>query len=288
MRHSERDLLDLIDRLYAAAAGEEQWSAALGRVINFFHGVGICLFDIDWRHKRINEWHEYGLPEMGIYAAHVNSIDPRVKFSMQHPADHIAWDGLFITEREMDRHEFYDWQLRMSGARYFLGSRMRDDGDRSSMVALNFTRKHGPPSEREIETFAIIRNHVAHKGGALLIARSSGLPGYILQVLPNIRIRLGDGSAPTAIIYVSDPLLRNEPDLHVLSSAFNLSQRETELASLLLRGDSLVQAADHLAMSRNTARNHLQAIFRKTRTNSQSRLMRLLGLLVSTTTPPSP
>jgi DNA-binding CsgD family transcriptional regulator len=368
MGHSERDLLELIDRLYAAAAGEEQWSDALRRVITFFHGVGICLFDIDWRRGRIDEWHAYGLPEMGTYAAHVNSIDPRVKFSMQHPADHIAWDARFITEREMDRHEFYDWQYRLSGSRYFLGSRMRDDGDRSSLVALNFTPKHGPPSEREIETFAIVRNHVrnawllrskredrlsqlpaflserlpwgvitldatgkilainslaerivaardglrierehlvawksaenrslqqlignvlkaasdpvVHKGGALLVARRSNLPGYILQVLPNIRTCLDDGGAPTVIIYVSDPLLRNEPDLHMFSSAFNLSQREAELAAQLLRGDSLVQAADHLTMSRNTARNHLQAIFRKTRTNSQSSLIRLLGLLV--------
>jgi DNA-binding CsgD family transcriptional regulator len=300
---------------------------------------------------------------------YINAIDPRIKFSMQHPAGHIAWEARFITEREMDRHEFYDWQLRHSGARYFLGSRMRDDGSLSSLLALNFTPKHGPPSEREIETFSIVRNHVrnawllrskreerfsqlpafiserlpwgvitldvhgrilaingqaekiaaardglrieqgqllawksaesrslqqlignvlkaaanpvAHRGGALLVARRSGLPGYIVQVLPNIRSGSNNGNSPAAIVYVSDPLVRPEPDLHVLSSAFNLSPREAELAALLLRGDSLAQAADHLAMSRNTARNHLQAIFRKTRTNTQSELIRLLGLLVS-------
>src|SRR5262245_14240463 len=160
MERSERDLLDVIDRLYAAAAGEEPWPAALERVADFFHGVGICLFDIDWHRGQIDEWHAHGLPEMGTYAAHVNAIDPRIKFSMLHPADHIAWDARFITEREMDRHEFYDWQKRLSGARYFLGSRMRDDGNRSSMVAVNFTPKHGPPSKRDIDTFAIVRNHV--------------------------------------------------------------------------------------------------------------------------------
>jgi DNA-binding CsgD family transcriptional regulator len=86
---------------------------------------------------------------------------------------------------------------------------------------------------------------------------------------------------------VSDPLLRVEPDLQILSSAFNLSRREAELASLLLRGDSLARAAECLAMSRNTARNHLQAIFRKTRTNSQSGLIRLLGLLVPAVAAPT-
>jgi DNA-binding CsgD family transcriptional regulator len=368
MERSEKDLLDLIDRLYAAAAGEQQWSAALKNAIDFFHGVGVCLCDMDWRRRQIDEWHAHGLPDMGTYAAHVNAIDPRIKFSMHRPADHIAWDALFITEREMDRHEFYDWQLRLSGARYFVGSRMRDDGDLSSMLAMNFTPQHGPPSERDIETFAIVRNHVrnawllrskrderlsrlpaflserlpwgvitldlhsrilalngqaekiaaakdglriergqlvawksaenrslqqlignvlraaadpvAHKAGALLVARRSGLPGYILQVLPNIRNGLDNGGSPAVIIYISDPLLRAEPDLHVLSSAFNLSRREADLAALLLRGDSLTRAAEQLAMSRNMARNHLQAIFRKTRTNSQSSLIRLLGFLV--------
>jgi DNA-binding CsgD family transcriptional regulator len=102
----------------------------------------------------------------------------------------------------------------------------------------------------------------------------------VLQVLPNIRGRLDGRAVPAAIIYVSDPLLRVEPDRHVLSTAFDLSRREADLAALLLRGDSLAQAAERLAMSRNTARNHLQAIFRKTQTNSQAGLIRLLGFLV--------
>lgn len=368
MGHSERELLTVIDRLYAAAAGEEQWSVALREVAGFFHGAGILLFDIDRRRGQLVEWQAHGLPAMDEYVEHINAIDPRMKFSMQRPAGHIAWEACFITEREMDRHEFYDWQLRFSGIRYFVGSRMRDEGELSSLFALHFTPKHGPPSEREIEVFAMVRNHVrnawmlrsrrserrsqlpaflserlpwgmitldlqgrilamsgqaekivavrdglrverrqlvawksaenrslqlliasvltaaadpiAHKGGALLLARRSGLPGYILQVLPNVRRGPYDDNVPAAIVYITDPLLPAAPDRHVLSSAFNLSPRETDLAALLLRGDSLAQAAERLAMSRNTARNHLQVIFRKTRTNNQVSLIRRLGFLV--------
>lgn len=369
MERSEKDLLEVIDRLYAAALGEEPWPTALQVLTRFFDGAGVCVFDVDRRRRKLVKWQDHGLDAgMNDYIVHMNAIDPRMKFSMQRPAGHISWEARFITEREMDRHEFYDWQLRQSGVRYFLGSRMRDEGDLSSMIGLNFTPKHGHPSERDIKTFAIVRNHVrnawqiwnrrgpqdhelpaflservpwgiitldtrgrilamnghaanmvaagdglciehgqlmvwkpaenralqgliaavleassvpaACKGGALPVARRSGLPGYVLQVLPNIRSRLDGGAAPAAIIYVSDPLLRAEPDRLVLASAFDLSPREAELAALLLRGDSLAQAAEHLAMSRNTARNHLQAIFRKTRTNSQPTLIRLLGFLV--------
>ena len=377
MERSEKDLLEVIDHLYAAALGEERWPAALQMVTRFFDGAGICLFDVDRRRQQLVNWQAHGLDEgMSEYVSHINAIDPRMKFSMRYPAGHISWEARFITEREMDRHEFYDWQFRQSGVRYFLGSRMRDEGDLSSMIGLNFTPKHGPPSERDIKTFAIVRDHVRNawqiwnrrghdghelpaflservpwgivtldargrilamnghaanmvasgdglrvehgqlmvwrsvenralqslvaavleapsapavrKGGVLLAARRSGLPGYVLQVLPNIRSRLDGGAAPAAIIYVSDPLLRAEPDRHVLASAFDLSPREAELAALLLRGESLAQAAERLAMSRNTARNHLQAIFRKTRTNSQPSLIRLLGFLVPVAPTPDP
>lgn len=375
MERSEKDLLKVVDRLYAAALGEERWPAALQKVTRFFDGVGTCLFDIDRRRRQVVRWQAHGLDEgMNEYVAHINAIDPRMKFSMRHPAGHIAWEARFITEREMDRHEFYDWQLRQSGVRYFLGSRMRDEGDVSSMIGLNFTPRRGHPSDRDIKTFAIVCHHVsnawqisnrnghdderlphflservpwgittldtrgrvlamnrqaeriaaaddglrvvrgqlmaarpednralqnlvaralvaraepaAHEGGALLVGRRGGVPGYVLQVLPNIRGH-ETGAAPAAIVYISDPLFRIEPDRSVLVSAFDLSRREAELAILILRGDSLAEAADRLAISRNTARNHLQAIFRKTRTSSQSGLIRLLGFLMPSSPGPN-
>jgi len=372
MGHSERELLDIIDHLYAAAAGEEQWPAALHMVTRFFDGAGLCVFDFDRRSHELVNWQSHGLDDgMDDYVAHINAIDPRMKFSMPRPAPHISWEARFITEREMDRHEFYDWQLRRSGVRYFLGSRMRDEGDRSSMLGLNFTPKHGHPSERDIKTFAIVRNHVrnawqiwtrrgrdshqlpaflservpwgvitldargrvlamngraekiiasgdslrverkqllawksaenrslqdliasvlksaaipvAHEGGALLMARRSGLPGHIVQVLPNIRGSFDRELGPAAVVYVSDPLFRPDPDRGALASVFGLSPREADLAISLLRGDSLAQAADRLAMSLNTARNHLQSLFRKTRTGNQAGLLRMLSLLVPAT-----
>lgn len=366
MKRSDSDLLEVIDRLYAASLGEERWPSALHAVVRFFDGAGICLFDVDRAQRRVVNWQAHGLDEgTNEYVAHINAIDPRMRFSMQRAAGHIAWEARFITEREMDRHEFYDWQLRRSGVRYFIGSRMRDEGDLSSMIGLNFTPRHGPPSEHEIKAFAIVRNHVrnawqlhnrrgrgdglpaflservpwgvitldargrvlamnaqaerivaagdglrverghlaaaqppqhralqsliaavlkaaaspaVHEGGAVLVTRP-GLPGYVLQVLPNIR---SDeiGAGPAAIVYISDPLRAARPDRKTLIAAFGLTPREADLAVHILRGGRLADAADRLAMSRNTGRNHLQAIFRKTETNSQTALIRLLGALV--------
>jgi len=60
------------------------------------------------------------------------------------------------------------------------------------------------------------------------------------------------------------------------SHMFELSPRETNVASALLEGHSIDSLAAALGISRNTARNHVQALFRKTQTNRQSDLMRVL------------
>lgn len=60
------------------------------------------------------------------------------------------------------------------------------------------------------------------------------------------------------------------------SHLFDLSPRETDIASALLEGHSIESMAAALGVSRNTARNHVQALFRKTQTNRQSDLIRLL------------
>lgn len=60
------------------------------------------------------------------------------------------------------------------------------------------------------------------------------------------------------------------------SHMFELSRQETNVASALLEGHSIDSLAASLGISRNTARNHVQALFRKTETNRQSDLLRVL------------
>lgn len=57
---------------------------------------------------------------------------------------------------------------------------------------------------------------------------------------------------------------------------FGFTTREVEVAALLVAGHTPEGAALHLGISRNTLRAHLQSIFRKSRTNRQSELARLL------------
>jgi DNA-binding CsgD family transcriptional regulator len=63
-----------------------------------------------------------------------------------------------------------------------------------------------------------------------------------------------------------------------LAERFDLTSAEAELASAFLREGSLRAAAEHRGLTDGTARQYLKRIFRKTGTNSQVKLMKLLVL----------
>ena len=91
----------------------------------------------------------------------------------------------------------------------------------------------------------------------------------------------GDGSGPAAlaarvILALRDARQAPSHPPQYLCDLFGLTQAEARLAALLQQGQSLIQAARALGISRHTARVHLNALFGKTCTHRQSELMRLM------------
>jgi DNA-binding CsgD family transcriptional regulator len=113
-------------------------------------------------------------------------------------------------------------------------------------------------------------------GRGVRIGRRSGKPD-LLVVVSHFPPSLGHLAAPVAAALVRIIELDMRPEhLSEHSHLFDLSPRETEIAAALLEGHSIDSLAATLGVSRNTARNHVQALFRKTGTNRQSDLMRVL------------
>ena len=74
----------------------------------------------------------------------------------------------------------------------------------------------------------------------------------------------------------------NEPlkiSHRALWSAFKLTNAEAELASLLLEGCSVGECAQRQNLAKQTLRNHLASIMKKTHTNRQPELIALLTRL---------
>jgi DNA-binding CsgD family transcriptional regulator len=64
-----------------------------------------------------------------------------------------------------------------------------------------------------------------------------------------------------------------------LKAVFDLSTAEARLAQRLARGDSIEQVAQALSIKMSTARTQLAAIFVKTATRRQAKLVAILGRL---------
>jgi DNA-binding CsgD family transcriptional regulator len=67
-----------------------------------------------------------------------------------------------------------------------------------------------------------------------------------------------------------------KPDLSELRAILRLTLAETRLASTLMQGASLDQAAAQFDVTRNTIRTQLHSLFAKTDTRRQSELLRVL------------
>lgn len=141
--------------LLSASAGEISFDRTIETITNCFGAGGGVVFELNRRTGEILNWATPSLIIGGDdgYNEHLNAINPRMRFSMRYAPGHIAYDGRFISERDMDRHEFYDWLRGLAGFRYMLGSRLYDDGDVSVFHSVEFSTQHGHPETEKIANF---------------------------------------------------------------------------------------------------------------------------------------
>jgi len=99
----------------------------------------------------------------------------------------------------------------------------------------------------------------------------------ILHVIP-VRRNARDVLTRSAVILVATPVGDvGPPDLRVISGLFDLTRVEAQVAGRLASGKTIDGVAAELGIGRETVRTHLRAVFRKTGTNRQAQLVRLLS-----------
>ncbi len=142
-----------------------------------------------------------------------------------------------------------------------------------------------PPENRRLQS--LVETAIAKDkslsvcaGGRTLVTRPSGRRPYVLRVVPAPTTeRFLTGQSIACVIHIQDLDHVLTPGKDALMQVFGLTERECDFAIELVRCASLERAANAAGMAFNTARNHLQGIFRKTNTSTQSELMQLLGRL---------
>lgn len=114
-------------------------------------------------------------------------------------------------------------------------------------------------------------------GGFTALERMSGRRPYPVLITPILgRAEHSSIADAAALIFISDPEIRDVSIIDVLREVYGLTPAESELAEILARGTSLEDAAKARHVSLNTARSQLRQIFAKTETNRQGELLQLL------------
>lgn len=115
--------------------------------------------------------------------------------------------------------------------------------------------------------------------GFLSIPRPSGKAAYRVVVVPLRAGAPGPVADPVAAVFIADPSVPTAATAALLQAFFQLTPREAEIAVALVQGATVAEAAAHMEISANTARVHLQGLFRKTGTHRQVDLLRALAMV---------
>ncbi|MFH1345507.1 MAG: helix-turn-helix transcriptional regulator [Pseudomonadota bacterium] len=355
---SRIDNISQLDGLmFDAALGELQFECVLEKIVSHYDSGGGVIFELDRKTGKISNWIGPGLQDGAQeYINHLNAINPRMRYSLRHAPGHVAYEARFISEAAIDRSEFYAAIQRISNVRYFLGTRLYDEGDVSVFHSIEFEAKHGHPDSEKISAFSRTSSNLAKAwklsksspaddrqraradplyehlpwgvfsidvNGAVLTANRaadrlieefsglylvdgelltnnlslndllrnliakavSGKPGLLHLPLRERAALLIVQALPMpgsheAKLFIRDPRQYGGFLKRTAPAMFGLTPSETRILSSISCGLDLQNVADELALTRNTVRNHLQSIYRKTGVRNRGELMaQVLGLI---------
>lgn len=177
--------------------------------------------------------------------------------------------------------------LDRSGAPSFLNDTARAvlaAGDGLAFAGGAFVTRRGPETRRLQQligdAIALVPPSESRPGGEMLVTRADGRRPYVVRVMPAPKTeRFLSGLCVACVIHLHDLAAVRVPSASLLCAAFGLTEREAELAIELVRCAGLAGAAENAGMALNTARNHMQAIFRKSGTASQAEAVQLFSRL---------
>ena len=157
-------------------------------------------------------------------------------------------------------------------------------GDGLAFSRGQFVTHRGPETRRLQwligDAIALAPPSESRPGGEMLVTRAGGRRPYVIRVMPAPKTeRFHCGLGIACVIHIHDLAAVRVPSRVLLCAAFGLTEREADLAIELVRCASLADAAANARMALNTARNHLQSIFRKSGTASQAEAVQLLSRL---------
>jgi DNA-binding CsgD family transcriptional regulator len=155
--------LGVIQSLYDAAMDEALWPHALQRLTDYTGSQAATFWTLDSSGEPrlpILTIYNFDPDFMREYLAGMVPHDPTVQYLVQHPAEGIVHDGLVISEREKDRHHYYDWHGRHSETRFRMVGQAHPAPGAQAGVALHRTQHAGRYESDDLERFSFVYAHL--------------------------------------------------------------------------------------------------------------------------------
>lgn len=170
-----------IDALYEAALDEARWHGALQELATATGSQAATFWVLDASDTPRHPVFSYVNLDpcfIGEYLSDMAPHDPTLQYLVANPGLPIVHDSLFITEREKDRHFYYDWHHRYSDTRFRLVSRMNPAPGVQAGVTLLRDRAAGRFERDEVEQFKLLHRHIER---ALVVGFQLGSLGTMQQ-----------------------------------------------------------------------------------------------------------
>lgn len=228
-------MLATIEAVYAAAMDESLWPEALKKLTDFTGSQAATFWVLDGSEQpRLPTFSYINLDPRFIadYLDHMVPLDPTVQYLVDHPKQPIVHDGLVMTEREKDRHPYYDWHHRYSDLRFRLVNQISPAPAVQAGIALHRTRKIGCYESKDIEQFAALHRHIER---ALAIGFKLGSLGTLQHCTTEMLDR-----NPAAIV-----LLDKQQRIVYCNRAAERLRGVVDGINLCADGVALVRKADH-------------------------------------------
>jgi len=159
----DRRVIAVIEEIYDAALDETRWPEVLKKLTDFTGSQVAAFWVLDGSSEpRLPTFTYINLDPKFIqeYLERMAPLDPTVRYLVGHPNQPIVHDGLVITEREKDRHPYYDWHGRHSDTRFRMVAQVRLAPALQAGVAMHRTRQAGRFEPADIERFAVLYPHL--------------------------------------------------------------------------------------------------------------------------------
>ena len=163
----EARVLDVVDDIYSAALDGERWPGVLTALADLLGGVDATL-EV---HREVGARPLFfaagdRLPQSGVedYLGYYAHVCPRIPYFARLAAGSIGYDYDFMSDRDMDRDEFYADFLGPSDFRYFAGGILINRPGALGGVYVHRSKRQGHADEADL---ALLKRLVPHLARAL-------------------------------------------------------------------------------------------------------------------------